>query len=167
MSRTQNNRPHSLWSLCGSVVEHQSVESEGLRFASSRGLIIFSLSHACDRMKNIFLYFFTELKTYHLSYFYQHKSLTFNYELGYHWKSYEWEMSHTIWIFEFTIFLRSICELAEVASCWSGLKSAEVRYSCGHKYLLYAQQQSYYLPPLAQKTTLAPAFTRDMKNHSK
>ena len=58
------------------------MESEGLRFASSRGLIIFSLSHACDKTKNIFLYFFTELKTYHLSYFYQHKSLTFNYELG-------------------------------------------------------------------------------------
>ena len=55
--------------------------------------------------------------------FYQHKGLTYNYELGYHWKSYEWEMSHTIWIFEFTIFLRSICALAEVASCWSGLKS--------------------------------------------
>ena len=42
ISRGQSNIPHSLWSLCGSVVEHQSVESEGLRFASSRGLRIFS-----------------------------------------------------------------------------------------------------------------------------
>ena len=32
-------------------------------------LIIFSLSHARDKTKNIFLFFFTELKTYHLSYF--------------------------------------------------------------------------------------------------
>ena len=29
----------------------------------------FSLSHAVDKTKNIFLYFFTELKTYHLSNF--------------------------------------------------------------------------------------------------
>ena len=57
-------------SLCGSVVEHRSAESEGLRFDSSWGLRIFSLSHARDKTKNIFLYFFTELKTYHLSYFY-------------------------------------------------------------------------------------------------
>ena len=28
----------------------------------------FYLSHARDKTKNIFLYFFTELKTYHLSY---------------------------------------------------------------------------------------------------
>ena len=27
----------------------------------------FSLSHACDKTKNIFLYFFSELKPYHLS----------------------------------------------------------------------------------------------------
>ena len=26
-------------------------------------------SHACDKTKNIFLYFFTEFTTYHLSYF--------------------------------------------------------------------------------------------------
>ena len=26
----------------------------------------FSLSHTCGKMKNIFLYFFTKLKTYHL-----------------------------------------------------------------------------------------------------
>ena len=36
---------------------------------SSRGLRIFPLSHARDKTKNIFLYFFNELKTYHLSYF--------------------------------------------------------------------------------------------------
>ena len=52
------------------VVEHRSAESEGLTLDSSWGLRIFSLSHALDKMKNIFLYFFTELKTYHLSYFY-------------------------------------------------------------------------------------------------
>ena len=42
--------------LCGSVVEHQSLESDGLRFDSSWGLRVFPLSHACDKMKNIFLY---------------------------------------------------------------------------------------------------------------
>ena len=42
---------------------------EGLRFNSSWGLRIFSLSNARDKTKNIFLYFFTELKTYHVSYF--------------------------------------------------------------------------------------------------
>ena len=36
------------WSLYGSVVEHQSAESEGLRFNSSRGLRIFSP----DKTKN-------------------------------------------------------------------------------------------------------------------
>ena len=40
------------WSLYGSVVEHQSTESEGLRFNSSRGLRIFSLSHTPDKKKN-------------------------------------------------------------------------------------------------------------------
>ena len=35
---------------------------------SSWGLWIFSLSHACDKMKNIFLQFFTMPKTYYLSY---------------------------------------------------------------------------------------------------
>ena len=55
-------------SLCSSVVEHPSAESDGLRFDSSSGLRIFSLSHAREMTKNIFLYFFTEHKTYHLSY---------------------------------------------------------------------------------------------------
>ena len=35
---------------------------------SSWGLNFFVLSHARDRTKNIFLYFFTELKTNHLAY---------------------------------------------------------------------------------------------------
>ena len=34
---------------------------------SSWGLRIFSLSHACDKTENIFLFFFTDLKTNHLS----------------------------------------------------------------------------------------------------
>ena len=45
-----------------------SAESEGLRFNSSWGLRIFSFSQARDITKDIFLYFFTEHKTYHLSY---------------------------------------------------------------------------------------------------
>ena len=59
----------SPWNLYGSVVEHRSAESERLRFDSSCGLRIYSLSHARDKTKNnIFLHSFTELKTYHLSY---------------------------------------------------------------------------------------------------
>ena len=62
-------------SLCGLVVKHQRVESKVLRFDSWWGLMhwpvdswFFSLSHACDKTKkNIFLYFFTNLKTDHLS----------------------------------------------------------------------------------------------------
>ena len=53
--------------LCGSDVEQRSAESEGLRFDSSWVFRLFSLTHARDKTKNIFLYFFTELKTYHLS----------------------------------------------------------------------------------------------------
>ena len=49
------------------MVEHQNTESEGLRLDSSWGLRSFSLSHARDKTKNIFLYFFTDLQTYHLS----------------------------------------------------------------------------------------------------
>ena len=47
--------------VCGSVVELGA-----LRFVSSWG--IFSFSHAREKTENIFLYFFTELKTNHLSY---------------------------------------------------------------------------------------------------
>ena len=43
----------------------------GIMFVTSWGLrIFFPLSHARDKTKNIFLHFFTKLKTYHLSYFY-------------------------------------------------------------------------------------------------
>ena len=45
-----------LWSVM-LIYKHCSAESEGLRFDSSGGLRIFSLSHAWDKMKNIFLYF--------------------------------------------------------------------------------------------------------------
>ena len=38
-------------------------------FFSSRRLRIFSFSQALGKTKNIFLYFFNELNTYHLSYF--------------------------------------------------------------------------------------------------
>ena len=38
MSYELCDRPHSPWSLCDSVVEHWSSESEGLRFDSSWGL---------------------------------------------------------------------------------------------------------------------------------
>ena len=49
------NAPSSPWSLCSSVLEHRSAESEGLRVDSSWGFRIFSLSHARDKTKNIFL----------------------------------------------------------------------------------------------------------------
>ena len=58
-------RPCSPKSLCGSVAEHQSMESEGLRLDSLWKLRIF-LCH----MINIFLYFFTELKNLPSSLFY-------------------------------------------------------------------------------------------------
>ena len=41
--------------------EHQSV-------CFLMGTQNISLSHACDKTRNIFLYFFTKLKTYYLSY---------------------------------------------------------------------------------------------------
>ena len=51
MSYELRNRPRSLPSHYGSVVEHWSAESEGLRFDSSLGLAIFSLSHTHDIME--------------------------------------------------------------------------------------------------------------------
>ena len=63
------NGPRAPKSLCGSVVEYRSAETEGLRFHSSWELRTFSLSHARDRTKNIFLYFLTELKIYYLSHY--------------------------------------------------------------------------------------------------
>ena len=43
-------------SCCCSVVEHRSTKSEDLMFDSSLELRIFSLSHARDKTKNIFLF---------------------------------------------------------------------------------------------------------------
>ena len=64
-----HKRPHSPQSLCVSVVEHDRVQiPESLRFNSSWEFRIFSLSHVHEKMKNIFLYFFIKLKTYHLTY---------------------------------------------------------------------------------------------------
>ena len=56
--------------VCGPVVEHQSVESEGLRFLMGipLGDSIFSLSHACEMTKNIFLYLKYMLGTDHAEY---------------------------------------------------------------------------------------------------
>ena len=51
-------------------------KSEGLRFDSSWGLRIFSLYHARDETKNIFLYLFAKLKNDHLSYsIYKHDAI--------------------------------------------------------------------------------------------
>ena len=55
-----------LW--CSATELELECGTVGLRFNSSWGLRIFSLSKARDKTKNIFLYFFTELKTYHVSY---------------------------------------------------------------------------------------------------
>ena len=49
------NGPPSPQSLCSSVIEHHSAESKGLKFDSSWGLRNFSLSHARDKTKSIFL----------------------------------------------------------------------------------------------------------------
>ena len=59
------------------MVEHWSAKSKGLRFDSSEGLTVFPLSHTDDKTKNIFLYFFTELKTYHLSYSFTNNMLQY------------------------------------------------------------------------------------------
>ena len=50
------------------MIEQQSVDSEGLRFDSLWELTFSSLTHTCDKTKNIFLHFFTELKTDRLFY---------------------------------------------------------------------------------------------------
>ena len=51
------NGPCPPQSLTGSVVEHQSMESKGLRVGSSQRLRIFSLSYAGDKMRKIFPYY--------------------------------------------------------------------------------------------------------------
>ena len=50
------------------MIEQQSVDSEGLRFDSLWELTFSSLTHTCDKTKNIFLHFFTDLKTNRLFY---------------------------------------------------------------------------------------------------
>ena len=50
------NGPLSPRSLCGSVVEHQNAESKGLKFDSLWRIRIFSLSHAREKTKSIFLF---------------------------------------------------------------------------------------------------------------
>ena len=65
-----HNRPSSLWHLHGSVVERWNAESECLRFDSSWGLRIFSLSLACDKTKNIFLYNSVSFLRIHIQYVY-------------------------------------------------------------------------------------------------
>ena len=60
----------------GSVVEHGSAESEGLRLDSSWGLRIF-LSHARGETKNIFFYFaFLSHRTNRLCYMQEHQCHT-------------------------------------------------------------------------------------------
>ena len=52
------------------------MESEVLRFVSSCGLRIFIYPTLLTRRNKIFLYFFTELKNYHLSFsIYQHDAI--------------------------------------------------------------------------------------------
>ena len=46
------------------MIEHRSTEFACLRFDSSWGLRIFSLSHARDKTKNIFLYFLLVFKDF-------------------------------------------------------------------------------------------------------
>ena len=62
-----------------SVAQWQSIGTGNPRRPEVRFLMgtqNFSLSHACDKMKNTFLYFFTGLKTYHLFYFmYKHDAI--------------------------------------------------------------------------------------------
>ena len=64
MSYELRNRPRSLLSLHGSVIEHQIVESKGLRFDFSWGLRIFSLSYAHDKKKKHLSMFLYQVQTY-------------------------------------------------------------------------------------------------------
>ena len=58
------NGPCSPSTLCGSAEEHRSAKSDGLKSDSSWGLRFVSLSHAREKTKDIFLYFFTDLKLF-------------------------------------------------------------------------------------------------------
>ena len=68
-----HNGRRSPESLCGSVVQHRSAEFEGLRFHSSWGLRIFSLSLARDKTQNILLYYFEYFEDYH--YYVNHRDV--------------------------------------------------------------------------------------------
>ena len=68
MSYELHDGPCSPWSLCGSVVEHWSVESEGLRCNSSWGLTIFSFSHAHEKTKKNILLYVTSLSIISMHY---------------------------------------------------------------------------------------------------
>ena len=57
-----------------------------LRFVSSWRIRTFSLSHARDKTKNVFLYFFTELKTYHLSFYFKTLCYKFAYTVNFFYK---------------------------------------------------------------------------------
>ena len=75
-----------VWFLCCWLVGHQRTESKGLRCNSSLGLGIFSLSHASDKSKNIFVNFLTELKTYNFSLsFYDSSYLTADWAFSSFW----------------------------------------------------------------------------------
>ena len=54
-SQASNMHKRSCFIFIWTFYNNNSAESEGLRFDSSRGLRIFSLSHARDKTKNIFL----------------------------------------------------------------------------------------------------------------
>ena len=60
------------WRKCAKIEKDvfRLVNSEIFLFVPRSRLspVFFSLSHARDMTKNIFLYFYAELKTYHLSY---------------------------------------------------------------------------------------------------
>ena len=74
MSYELRNRPRSLWSLYGSVVRasERGIQRSEVRFLMATQNFFFVPRSWQDGQKNIFLCFFTELKTYHLSYLYLH-----------------------------------------------------------------------------------------------
>ena len=70
------NRPRSLWSLCGSVVENRSAEPNIWGSIPNGDSEFFHCPTLVTRRKNIFPYFYTELKTHYLSYsIYKHYAI--------------------------------------------------------------------------------------------
>ena len=64
-STTEPQRLHGERGLLrNSYDTRRRTEFEGMRFGYSWGLRVFSLSHARDKTKNVFLYSFNELRTY-------------------------------------------------------------------------------------------------------